>query len=60
MTSEQKAWKEVPIAGVCWRPSTDYLTGDWTTIATVGENIAISEGDNVDLGIIEVIRKSYY
>lgn len=35
MTSEQKGWKEIPIAGVCWRPATDYLTGDWRTLKPV-------------------------
>lgn len=35
MTSEQKGWKEIPIAGVCWRPTTDYLTGDWRTFKPV-------------------------
>jgi len=35
MTSEQKGWKEIPIAGVCWRPATDYLTGDWRTFKPV-------------------------
>ena len=35
MTSEQKGWKEIPIAGVCWRPATDYLTGDWKTVKPV-------------------------
>lgn len=35
MTSEQKGWKEIPIAGVCWRPATDYLTGDWKTLKPV-------------------------
>lgn len=35
MTSEQKGWKEIPIAGVCWRPTTDYLTGDWRTLKPV-------------------------
>mgnify|MGYP001035703274 CR=1 FL=1 len=29
MTTEKKGWKELPIAGVCWKPSTEYLTGDW-------------------------------
>jgi len=35
MTSEEKGWKEIPIAGVCWRPATDYLTGDWKTVKPV-------------------------
>jgi len=29
VTAQQKGWKEIPIAGVCWKPSTEYLTGDW-------------------------------
>jgi len=29
MSSEKKGWKKLPIAGVCWKPSTEYLTGDW-------------------------------
>lgn len=33
--NKQKSWKEIPIAGVCWRPATDYLTGDWRTFKPV-------------------------
>ena len=35
MNSEEKGWKDVPIAGVCWIPSTEYLTGDWRTFKPV-------------------------
>lgn len=35
MTSKQKGWKEVPIAGVCWKPTTEYITGDWRTFKPV-------------------------
>ncbi len=35
MTSQQKGWKEIPIAGVCWTPTTEYLTGDWRTFKPV-------------------------
>lgn len=35
MTSKQKGWKEVPIAGVCWIPTTEYHTGDWRTFRPV-------------------------
>jgi len=35
MTSKQKGWKEIPIAGVCWAPTTEYLTGDWRTFKPV-------------------------
>lgn len=31
MTAQEKGWKEIPPAGVCWKPSTEYLTGDWKT-----------------------------
>ena len=31
MTSAQKGWREIPVAGVCWIPSTEYITGDWRT-----------------------------
>lgn len=31
MTSQEKGWKEIPPAGICWKPSTEYLTGDWKT-----------------------------
>jgi len=32
VTSQEKSWKEIPIAGVCWKPSTQYLTGDWRAL----------------------------
>jgi pyruvate ferredoxin oxidoreductase delta subunit len=35
MTSQKKGWKDLPIAGVCWKPSTEYLTGDWRTFKPV-------------------------
>ncbi|WXG39845.1 MAG: FAD-dependent oxidoreductase [Candidatus Freyarchaeum deiterrae] len=35
MKSQWKRWDEIPIAGVCWRPSTDYLTGDWRSFKPV-------------------------
>ena len=31
MITQKKKWKEISPAGVCWRPSTEYLTGDWRT-----------------------------
>lgn len=34
-TEEKKGWKEIPMAGVCWVPSTAYLTGDWKTYSPV-------------------------
>lgn len=35
MSEGQKSWKEIPIAGVCWRPATEYPTGDWRTFRPV-------------------------
>ncbi|MCK4953150.1 4Fe-4S binding protein [Candidatus Bathyarchaeota archaeon] len=35
MTSKEKGWKEISIAGVCWLPSTEYITGDWRTFKPV-------------------------
>jgi pyruvate ferredoxin oxidoreductase delta subunit len=31
VTTKEKSWKEASQAGVCWRSSTTYLTGDWKT-----------------------------
>ena len=31
MTTQEKGWKEISPAGVCWKSSTQYLTGDWKT-----------------------------
>ena len=33
--SQNKSWKEISLAGVCWKPSTQYLTGDWKTYTPV-------------------------
>jgi len=35
MSQKPKSWKEVPVAGVCWKPATEYLTGDWRTFKPV-------------------------
>lgn len=35
MKSQGKRWSEIPIAGVCWKPSTEYLTGDWRSMKPV-------------------------
>ncbi|MFB0563506.1 MAG: NAD(P)-binding protein [Candidatus Lokiarchaeia archaeon] len=35
MKSQENRWKEISIAGVCWKPSTEYLTGDWRSIKPV-------------------------
>ena len=32
---ELKGWKEVPMGGVCWVKSDEYLTGDWRTFKPV-------------------------
>lgn len=29
MSSKDKSWKEISLAGVCWKSSKTYLTGDW-------------------------------
>jgi pyruvate ferredoxin oxidoreductase delta subunit len=35
MSQQQKGWKEIPVAGVCWKSSTEYPTGDWRTFKPV-------------------------
>ncbi|MCW3980635.1 MAG: 4Fe-4S binding protein [Candidatus Bathyarchaeota archaeon] len=35
MSEKKKGWREIPIAGVCWKPATEYLTGDWRTFKPV-------------------------
>jgi len=35
MSSKDKNWKEVSPAGVCWKSSNTYLTGDWKTYTPV-------------------------
>jgi pyruvate ferredoxin oxidoreductase delta subunit len=35
MKTEKKSWREISVAGVCWRPSTEYRTGDWKTFSPV-------------------------
>jgi pyruvate ferredoxin oxidoreductase delta subunit len=35
VTTQNKGWKELPLAGVCWKSSTQYLTGDWKTYTPV-------------------------
>mgnify|MGYP006269474925 FL=1 len=35
MKSQDKTWKQVSPAGVCWRPSTDFQTGDWKTYTPI-------------------------
>ena len=33
--NQDKSWKEISLAGVCWKPSTQYLTGDWKTYTPI-------------------------
>jgi 2-oxoacid:acceptor oxidoreductase delta subunit (pyruvate/2-ketoisovalerate family) len=35
MTTKEKSWKEVSPAGVCWKSSTQFLTGDWKTYTPI-------------------------
>jgi pyruvate ferredoxin oxidoreductase delta subunit len=35
MSQQLKGWKEIALAGVCWRPATDYHTGDWRSFRPV-------------------------
>jgi pyruvate ferredoxin oxidoreductase delta subunit len=35
MTSKEKSWREISIAGICWKPNTEFLTGDWKTYKPV-------------------------
>ena len=35
MTVKQRSWKEISLAGVCWKPAADYQTGDWRTFRPV-------------------------
>jgi pyruvate ferredoxin oxidoreductase delta subunit len=34
-TTKEKTWKEASPAGVCWKASTTYLTGDWKTYTPI-------------------------
>lgn len=38
MSRELKGWKDIPIAGVCWKPATEYLTGDWKTFKPIHDS----------------------
>lgn len=38
MSPEQKGWKDVPIGGTAWVPSTEYKTGDWRTYKPIWNN----------------------
>jgi pyruvate ferredoxin oxidoreductase delta subunit len=35
MSQQQKGWKEISPAGVCWKPASDYHTGDWRTFKPI-------------------------
>jgi pyruvate ferredoxin oxidoreductase delta subunit len=35
MSAKDKSWKEISPAGVCWKSSMTYLTGDWKTYKPV-------------------------
>lgn len=35
MSSKYKGWKEIAPAGVCSKPSTAFLTGDWKTYTPI-------------------------
>jgi pyruvate ferredoxin oxidoreductase delta subunit len=35
MSPKLKSWKGIPIAGVCYKPATEYSTGDWKTFKPV-------------------------
>lgn len=37
MSTKDKSWKEISPAGVCWKSSMTYLTGDWKTYKPVRE-----------------------
>jgi 2-oxoacid:acceptor oxidoreductase delta subunit (pyruvate/2-ketoisovalerate family) len=35
MTTKEKSWKEISPAGVCWKSSTQFFTGDWKTYTPI-------------------------
>ena len=35
MKVQGKNWKEISPAGVCWKSSKDFLTGDWKTYTPI-------------------------
>jgi pyruvate ferredoxin oxidoreductase delta subunit len=35
MSQKDKTWKEISLAGVCWKSSRTYLTGDWKSSTPV-------------------------
>jgi 2-oxoacid:acceptor oxidoreductase delta subunit (pyruvate/2-ketoisovalerate family) len=35
MTTKEKSWKEISPAGVCWKSSSQFLTGDWKTYTPI-------------------------
>ncbi|MFA5363918.1 MAG: 4Fe-4S binding protein [Candidatus Bathyarchaeia archaeon] len=38
MSTEDKGWKEVSLAGVCWKSSMEYKTGDWRSYKPVWDS----------------------
>ncbi len=38
MSERKKGWKEIPVGGVCWKPATEYSTGDWRTFKPVHDS----------------------
>jgi len=35
VTVREKSWKEISLAGVCWKSSTQFPTGDWKTFKPI-------------------------
>jgi len=35
VTTKEKSWKEISPAGVCWKSSAQFYTGDWKTYTPI-------------------------
>ena len=53
MSTQKKGWKDIPLGGACWMPSTEYKTGDWRSFKPVWNTCSVQTcNKTVEIGVL--------